>query len=293
MMRPNQKLPWLHEIDVPPPTPPPFSGEPELGKAWQRLQVLHTPFRKIDADEYRWIVGWLADLERLFFEHSALEPYYEECYAPESRALVPNAVAEPSREVTHVATIQAQFMEEVFYTLELDRHANAVDNRGWMNLFRRWGRSRLFNQRLDELRAVLTLQFLSFYDLYVRNYPVRIDEEPVPHPWDSPLRRRDPRAPTEFPPERTGGLPGPLLRAQDEPSVPRVAPTAPAVLPGIYLDSGIQEAGSRPPSLEEQAVSAPASARPGPYKPGGEGGRPPLEDTGGKAGRSAPPLPNE
>jgi hypothetical protein len=292
MMRPNQKLPWLHEIDVPPPTPPPFSGEPELGKAWQRLQVLHTPFRKIDADEYRWIVGWLADLERLFFEHSALEPYYEECYAPESRALVPNAVAEPSREVTHVATIQAQFMEEAFYTLELDRHANAVDNRGWMNLFRRWGRSSLFNQRLDELRSVLTLQFLSFYDLYLRYYPVRIDEEPVPHPWDSPLRRLDPRAVVRAP-ERTGGPPGPLIRAQDEPSIPRVGPDEPTKLPGIYLDSGIQEAGTKPPSQEEQTVSAPASARDDASKLAAEGGRTPPEDAGGRSGGSAPPVPNE
>jgi hypothetical protein len=49
MMRPNHKLPWLPEIAVPPPTPPPFSGVPELVKAWKGHQLIQRPFRKIDA----------------------------------------------------------------------------------------------------------------------------------------------------------------------------------------------------------------------------------------------------
>jgi hypothetical protein len=282
---------WLYLIEEPPPTPPAFTEEPELGKAWQRLQVLHTPSRTTEADEYRWVVDWLADLERVFLERPELESYYRECFEPEQGSTSPPGATERLPQIDHVATIQAQFMEEVFYTLTLDRHANAMDNRGWMNLFRRWGRSARFNARLDELRSTLTLQFLSFYDLYLRNYPQRIDEEPVPHPWDSATRRKDPRGSRALP-ARTGGMPGPVYREEDEPSTAERAalalPPEQEELPGIYLDSGIREAGRRPPPL-----TTPGSARPGPQEDASQAGRGPPGAASGEPGGSAPDVPNE
>jgi len=295
---------WLYREDKTPPPPPPFAGESRLGKAWQRLQVLHTSFRTIDPEEYRWIVDWLAKLEQLFLERPDLEAYYAECFASEGEAPrppVPPAAVPPTppgsppparprpapppetppSAVAHVATLQAQFMEEVFYTLALDQHANAPDNRGWMNLFRRWGRSKRFNDRLDTLRSLLTLRFLTFYDYYLRYYPCRIDEDPIPHPWDSEDRRRNPPGREPFP-DRTGGSPGPECEEEVTEAEREARKTAAAakekLLPGLYLDSGIREAGSRPPP--GGADAAPASPRDAPKTEMDRPERPRQEDSG-------------
>jgi hypothetical protein len=290
---------WLYLQDQTLPPPPGFPGESGLGKAWQRLQVLHTPFRTTDPEEYRWIVEWLARLERLFLEDENLEAYYQECFAPESDPGNPGQpltrpAATPSPRIDHVATIQAQFMEEVFYTLALDRHANAPDNRGWMNLFRRWGRSTLFNARLDAIRSLLTLRFLAFYDYYLRYYPCRIDEDPIPHPWDSEDRRRDPRPPGTFP-ARTGGWPDVTQCPDDESTTARKPTTQeaakPGLLPGLYLDSGIREAGTRPPSGGAEA--SPASGREEPKTDIDRTDQTRRGDTSGESGGSAPSPPNE
>jgi hypothetical protein len=283
---------WLYPEDKTLPPPPSFPDESTLGKAWQRLQVLHTPFRTIDPDEYRWIVDWLAELEQLFLEHQELEPYYRECYASESeppgQPPTPTSPSDtPPREVVHVATLQAQFMEEVFYALALDRHANAPDNRGWMNLFRRWGRSKRFNERLDTIRSLLTLRFLTFYDDYLLYYPCRIDEDPIPHPWDSEDRRRDPRTPDTFP-ERTGGSPGPNCEDEEAEAERKARKAATGakrkLLPGLYLDSGIR---GRSPG------AAPASPRDEVKTEIDRPQRPRQEDSGGEAGGSAPTRPNK
>jgi hypothetical protein len=285
MTPPEPKSGWLYEKEQPPPAPPYFAPkEPELGNAWQRLQILHTPTRTIDPDEYRWIVDWLSSLERLFLENPELEPYYLECFAPERDAVSARGADVPERRVDHVATIQAQFMEEVFYILNLDRHANAPDNRGWMNLFRRWGRSSRFNRRLDELRAILTLEFLSFYDYYLRDYQKRIDEEPVPHPWDVETRRADPRAPGTIP-AKTGGRTALEPGEKDAPT-----PGAPQPLPGIYLDPGLREAGRR---HGERPVEQPGSARRGAEEHGRSPDSTPPDLPKGEPGGSAPDVPNK
>lgn len=288
---------WLYPEDEALHPPPRFLDESRLGKAWQWLQVLHTPFRTIDPDEYRWIVDWLAELERLFLDHQELESYYRECYASESEppaqpvAPAPIALTSPQEAspamVAHVATLQAQFMEEVFHVLVLDRHANAPDNRGWMNLFRRWGRSKRFNERLDTIRSLLTLRFLTFYDYYLRYYPCRIDEDPIPHPWDSEDRRRGPTPPRTFP-ERTEGSPGPGCEDEETEQVRQGRKAAAAakakLLPGLYLDSGIGEAGSgaAPASSHDEAKSE--IDRPQ---------QPRQKDSGDEPGGSAPTTPNK
>lgn len=303
---------WLYQADRTPEPPKAFAGEPLLGKAWQRLQVLHTPFRTIDPEEYRWIVDWLARLEHLFLERSDLESYYQECFAPEGAPRPMPPAEKASAAVAHVAALQAQFMEEVFFTLALDRHANAPDNRGWMNLFRRWGRSERFNERLDTLRSLLTLRFLGFYDYYLRYYPCRIDEDPIPHPWDSDERRTDPRPPGTLP-ERTGGSPGTDPHCiEGDPKAPGPTPAAQAakaakappgspktgaeaakrnLLPGVYLDSGIRESGARPPA--GGAGAAPPSSRGEAKMEIDRTQRPRQEDSDDEPGASAPTTPNK
>ncbi len=48
------------------------------------------------------------------------------------------------RQVTHFCNMQLQLMENVWMALDMDRYYNYPDNRGWMNLFRRWARSEIF-----------------------------------------------------------------------------------------------------------------------------------------------------
>jgi hypothetical protein len=256
-------------------------AEEEVGTAWLQLQLVHTGFRHLDTEEYRELSARLEAIERLFLRHRGkLEPYYRQCFAAENESKMSGPAGElyDHVEVRHIAAIQAQFLEDMFYALELDRHANAPDNRGWMNLFRRWGRSRTFNARLDDLRSTLTLGFLEFYDLYLRYYPCRIDEKPVPHPWDSLRRRRDDRMDDTSPPP-TAGHPGPCGEPP-KPSTPKhgaaVGPTIagapesveskPAkLLPGLFLDAGIKEVEDLSPTDPE------ARSGPGPVTAAGGG----------------------
>lgn len=227
--------------------PEPFDGENELGDAWLRLQILHTAFRATALREYRYLIDSFWDIERIFLENEALESYYEECRMTASVLPSPASVTSAARSVPpqgstpgaeplkysrrmagHVASLQAQLMEDAFYILRLDRYANAPDNHGWMNLFRRWGWSATFNQRFDELRSTFAEEFAQFYDLYLREYPATIDESPIPHPWDTELRRQDPRSSFSVAP----------------PSVARTR--LPGSLPGVFLDSGIREVAPDP-----------------------------------------------
>jgi hypothetical protein len=271
---------WRWRFEVPPSAEPDSYPEEEaVGTAWLRLQLVHTGYRLIDPKDYREISSKLEALERLFLAHEKLESYYLQCFAPEdeSKPLTgPTAELMDSAEFRHVAAIQVQFLEDLFYALDLDRYANAPDNRGWMNLFRRWGRSRSFNHRLDELRSTLTLGFLEFYDLYLRYHTCRIDEKPVPHPWDSVSRRHDYRWGSdkfEAPPP-TGGEPGPC---EDTPKGKLTDETGP-VFPGLFLDSGIQE-------VEEWSPTDPR-ARSGPGLGTAGGGQEGQADTKGGLERS-------
>ena len=55
--------------------------------------------------------------------------------------------------LSRVSLEQARLMEYVFITLNLGRHGNAPDNRGWMNLFRSWARSETFQVEFDKIRT--------------------------------------------------------------------------------------------------------------------------------------------
>jgi hypothetical protein len=286
---------WRYEESVP--AEPALSRENEtrerlVDRCWFRLQVLHTPFRATDRREYQQLVDWLKKLEGLFLEHPAFEQYYLECFAEELAQDPPHSSTPPSAEINHLAGSQARFMEEVFFSLQLDRYANAPDNRGWMNLFRRWGRSRTFNDRLDQLRATFTMGFLEFYDYYLRYYPFRIDEDPIPHCWDPEARRTDPRDFSERPPLKAGGETGrlPPDLAEPRPGHPRGA-----ILPGIFLDSGLRETRRTPPRQGERPVPRPGEGEHGheDAKGGRQGYEASPESGTETSGGSAPTTPNE
>jgi len=287
-------------LEQPEKPPAPFGKEElELSTAWLRLQILHTPFRAIEQRDYRWLADWLIGLERYFLEHEGLEPYYHECFERETPTMGPAVVEVPrsdyAAEIDHMAASQVRFMEQAYFVLQLERYANAPDNRSWMNLFRRWGRSPTFNRAVDRLRSVSTLDFLEFYDWYLRHYSRRIDEDPVPHPWDADPRREDRREPEHRPPRQTGGDSGPikmevslspadLAKLREEPEA--------RLLPGLFLDPGVQELqrgstrrGKRP--VKEEGGEGAHGIR------GAEGGPGPAQGGDAGPGGSAADKPNE
>lgn len=251
---------WRHEV-LPPPTPPRFPAEARLDSAWRQLVLIHTAFHATEQKEYRDLVAALREMERLFFDHAELGWYYDEWIGVPSAPPGSHPAASGSQ-TRHVVAIQAQFMEDVYFVLQLARFANALDNRGWMNLFRRWGRSKTFNAHFERLRRTFSKEFEEFYDLYVRDYPGTIDDYPVPHPWDSQTVREDPR------------------QAAPPPGEP------PIVLPGVFLDSGLQEIGKRlgrhtePPS--------PGTGSHGVKEDIGNVGAPMDQSQSGEGGQSAP-----
>lgn len=192
---------------------------------WLRLLILHTPFRAADQAAYERLEDTLRELEKVFLSYSELQGYYIECFAPEDSARPDEGDLEHWR-VAHMVMLQAQLMEDVYFVLQLVRYGNAPDNRGWMNLFRRWGRSPTFNASFDRLRATFASEFVRFYDLYLFGYEGTIDEQPIPHPWDPVERRVYKRRAAQPGPERA----------------PATAVRALTPLPGVFLDSGVREA---------------------------------------------------
>ena len=86
-------------------------------------------------------------------------------------------------EPVNVAAMQIQLMEDTYFALRLDQYANARDNRGWMNLFRRWGRCRIFQNYFRELQSNYSNDFVAFYCNYIQGWDT-IDRFPLPHAWD-------------------------------------------------------------------------------------------------------------
>jgi hypothetical protein len=253
---------WRHEV-APASTPPRFDpAEGDLDDTWRQLVLIHTSFSATEQKEYRELVDALREIERLFFDHPELSSYYDEWSSAPAGAENPEP-AVPNSRVRHVAAIQAQFMEDVYFVLQLARFANALDNRGWMNLFRAWGRSPTFNAHFDMLRHNFSKEFEEFYDLYLRNYPGAIEDHPVPHPWDSHTVREDPREAAQA-----------AARAGER----RIS------LPGVFLDSGLQEAGKRPERRSAPLPSPGAGSR-GVKDETGNVGAPMDQRQSGESGR--------
>ena len=259
------KLPWAYLKDA-------TSGEEQEPtvfavtqpgcSVWRALLHEHMPFHHVREEDRAVLLDKQRDLEHIFLgaHDSRLSAYYKEAWLgipPVNRELQPatDVNANDADLMRHVVHLQALLMAQAVEALRLDRYANAPPNRGWMNLFRRWGASWTFNYWFDELRDTFSRSFVHFYDDYVRYIGQRIDEVPLRHPWDmkATFERRVERLQDEI--EHRG------TRIKVEPR--------PSPYPGLFLDSG---------TLEQHAASASeASVAPdaAPPKEGHAGEAPP------------------
>jgi len=148
--------------------------------AWDDLRIRHSPFRAANNEQFQSLTKQISDLERLFLETPTLRWYYEECMGLSREQEKPTA-DHPTP--VNVIAMQIQMMEDAYFSLRLDQYANARDNRGWMNLFRRWGRSATFKKCFHQLKENYSNDFVAFYCDYVEEWE-SIDTHPVPHAWD-------------------------------------------------------------------------------------------------------------
>lgn len=210
--------------------------------AWQQLVYEHAPSSAVDDRGFQDLLREARALEQLFLTTPALGSYCNEwrshpdqpAEAPPAATTEPGVLQAPAAgaplpmETIHVAAMQLQLMANAFYALRLDRYANAPDNRGWMNLFRTWGRSPTFRKHARELQATFSRQFVEFYYHYIENWPTDV---PVPHPWDVATALRTQAV------ERYAGI-----TAQAVHCCMAEAPTGKRGK-GIFLDPGRVEAG--------------------------------------------------
>lgn len=193
--------------------------------AWDDLLIHHSPFRAANNEEFQELARLLSDLEQLVIETPSLRWYYLECMGlpPDEKVPANQEHGDP----VNVIAMQIQLMEDAYFSLRLDQYANARDNRGWMNLFRRWGHSPTFRKYFKALQTVYSNDFVAFYCNYIEDWKV-IDEEPLPHAWDV-LYGSD------------GSFDHPVARKCRERGAP-----------GLFLDAGRREA--REPDEERPAV---------------------------------------
>jgi hypothetical protein len=159
-----------------------------LVQAFERLRLRHLAFRRAEPEELRELEQLrLAILQELLARPS-LGDYYREAWQADSPiASGSGQAAGPAEaEVHYVASMQLRLMERAFHLLRLNRYANAPENQGWMNLFRRWGCSPRFNAVYRAMSSTLTVEFRSFYECRVRGCRRTIEDEPIHHPWLRP-----------------------------------------------------------------------------------------------------------
>ena len=220
-----------------------FSVTPIGSSQWRELLLEHMPFHHVPEGDRARLLDALRVLEQLFLTsapgHPQISAYYKEAWLgvplrhPDQFRPPADVNDNDNDLLRHVVHLQARLMEQAVETLRLDRYANAPPNRGWMNLFRRWGTTWTYNYWFDELRDVFACSFVNFYDDYVRYIGERIDEVPLRHPWDgrASFARRVVRLEDET---LHRGTRIRVVKRQTE-------------YPGLFLDSGI---------LEQNAASA-------------------------------------
>ena len=205
--------------------------------AWQDLVFRHAANRSV-SEESLDLLDDLRSLEELFLGNPGLEAYYRECMdlprleVTAARTRRKNVPPEDVG-VSHAAAMQIQLMEDAFWALLLDRYANSPDNRGWMNLFRRWGHSPTFRLYFDVLATTFSREFVDFCRSYVFDWPADV---PVPHPWD----------PEPDSDSSTGKMcyTGPMLEGAKSLKGRRAS--------GLFLDPGRREAGESGPFEEDK-----------------------------------------
>jgi hypothetical protein len=162
--------------------------------------------------------GRLGELERLVLDTPGLAAYYRECMGLPKQ----DSPSVDPLDPVNLIVMQIQLMEDVYFSVRLDQYVNARDNRGWVNLFRRWSFSETFRTHFHQLQTIYSNDFVAFYYNYIEGW-APIDEEPVPHAWDV-LYATEEAHPVAFRCRNTGA-------------------------PGFYLDPGRREArepGDRP-----------------------------------------------
>jgi hypothetical protein len=160
--------------------------------AWlSDLTAHHGSFKAAADPDYQRSHERLTALEQALAREETLGWYFEQCYGnPEQPRPLD---APPSLALPRIVLQQARLMENVFVVLELGRHANAPDNRGWIQLFRMWARSPKFRDQFDRVRGTLNRDFVAFYEAYLVPRPGRALDALIPHPWDAALPPGAPR----------------------------------------------------------------------------------------------------
>jgi hypothetical protein len=161
----------------------PLDDDRLVWDAWDDLLIHHSPFKAADSERFRELTKTLSELEQLVMENPGLHEYYRGCMGLTDKDLeLPATKATPSDPV-NLIVMQIQLMEDAYFALRLDLYANARDNRGWMNLFRRWAKSETFERYFKTLQTMYSNDFVTFYCHYIHDWKP-IDAEPVPHAWD-------------------------------------------------------------------------------------------------------------
>jgi hypothetical protein len=140
----------------------------EMNRALENLRIRHLPFRFVSTDEIRELEDLRLEIVTAVTSDLHLTGYYQEAWLGITPLEPPGTAPAPFRPI---AVRQLHLMERAFYLLQLHLFANAPQNAGWMNLFRRWGASARFNTLFDELARTLTQEFCRFYHIYIRDLP--------------------------------------------------------------------------------------------------------------------------
>lgn len=115
------------------------------------------------------------ELENLIKDNPELTKYDLQNY-PELEQLVETEnYTLDKRQAIHFCNMQIQLMENVWMALEMDRYYNHPDNRGWMNLFRRWARSETFRMVWSINKGLYGRNFKEFAEARL-NLPKSDDE---------------------------------------------------------------------------------------------------------------------
>jgi hypothetical protein len=139
-----------------------MAEETTLKHAMESLRMAHQAFRRISEEEAR-------ELESLRL-----------------RAIEAQLSAAPQV----LAELRLRVMERAFDVLQLGRFANAIENHGWMNLFREWVdplRQPDSQRQIGTFYEVLITRsspiFRSFFFSYIWGHAAPMDQDPVPHYW--------------------------------------------------------------------------------------------------------------
>lgn len=193
MLRP-QELEAIDQIESLEGAPADTDGWTLMQSALEHLRVEHLPFRRVTPEDMRTLEEMRTEVTEKVAADPGLAGYYEEAWNGVRALSLPNTM-----NLRRAVIKQLELMECVFFTLQLHRYASAPENAGWIELFRRWGMSPLFNRVFDEVDSTLAPDFVTFYMSYLRTSlpcmgllphrlwdEARVREPLVHHPW---LRR--------------------------------------------------------------------------------------------------------